>query len=161
MTTIFMKAVLKTSKFLYVISGCNLVIMMLLTVSEVILRKTGISVTGAFELVTFASSIVVSFAIPYTTWRRGHVYMEFIMDRMPEQIRKIANVSTRIIGIALCALAAYYLVDVGIDVYGTGEHSPTLRLPLYPFAFAVSLCFWMTCFVLFCDILRLNGEEYE
>jgi TRAP-type C4-dicarboxylate transport system permease small subunit len=154
--------VLKVSKFLYGVSGFTLVMMMLLTASDVTLRIIGRPITGAYELVGYFSSIVVGFALPFVTWTRGHVYMEFVTEKLPKQNREIAHIFTRIIGIALFAFGAYYLVDVGIVLYGTGEVSPTLQLPIYPFAWGVAICFFMTCLVLFCDILRIGGEEeYE
>jgi TRAP-type C4-dicarboxylate transport system permease small subunit len=153
--------VLKISKFLYGVSGFTLVIMMLLTVLDVVLRIVGRPITGAYELVGYFSSIVVGFALPFVTWTRGHVYMEFVTEKLPKQNQEIAGIFTRIIGIALFAFAAYYLVDVGVVLYSTGEVSPTLQLPVYPFAWGVAICCLMTCLVLFCDILRIGGGEYD
>lgn len=153
--------VLKVCKFLYGVSGFTLVVMMLLTVLDVALRMVGRPITGVYELVGYFASIVVGFALPFTTWTRGHIYMEFVVDKLPVQSRDIANILTRIIGIALFAVVAYNLVDVGIVLYDTGKVSPTLQLPVYPFAWAVAACCCIICLVLFCDILRVRGGEYE
>ena len=154
-------AVLKVCKFLYGVSGFTLVVMMLLTVLDVALRMVGRPITGVYELVGYFASIVVGFALPFTTWTRGHIYMEFVIDKLPVQSRDIANILTRIIGIALFAVVAYNLVDVGIVLYDTGEVSPTLQLPVYPFAWAIAVCCCIICLVLFCDIVRVRGGEYE
>ena len=135
--------------------------MMLLTVLDVILRIFGRPITGAYELVAFSGAVVVGFALPLTTWTKGHVYMEFLIERLPKHVRDLANISTRIIGIILFALAAYNLVDVGIDLYNNGEVSPTLQMPFYPIAWGVGVCCFIMCLVLFCDILKIYGDEYE
>jgi TRAP-type C4-dicarboxylate transport system permease small subunit len=135
--------------------------MMLLTVLDVILRVAGRPITGAYELVGYFSVVVAGFALPFTTWTRGHVFMEFLMDKLPSQSREIANIFTRIIGIALFAFVTYNLVDVGVSLYNTGEVSPTLQLPVYPFAHGLAFCCFMMCFVLVCDILRIWGGEHE
>jgi TRAP-type C4-dicarboxylate transport system permease small subunit len=153
--------VLAICKFLYGISGVTLVVMMLLTVSDVVLRMVGRPIEGVYELVGYFSSIVVGFALPFTTWTKGHVYMEFLVDRFPVRTKKVASVLTRIIGIALFAFVAYNLADVGRVLYDTGEVSPTLQLPVYPFAWAVAVCCCMMCLTLVCDILRMRGGEYE
>jgi TRAP-type C4-dicarboxylate transport system permease small subunit len=153
--------VLKVCKFLYGVSGFTLVIMMLLTVLDVFLRIVGTPITGVYELVGYFGSIVVGFALPFTTWTKGHIYMEFLMEKLPEQSRDIANIFTRIVGIALFGFAVYNLVDVGTVLYSTGEVSPTLELPVYPFAWGVAISCFMVCFVLFCDILRIVGGEYD
>jgi TRAP-type C4-dicarboxylate transport system permease small subunit len=153
--------VLKVSKIMYGISGVTLVCMVLLTVLDVILRSFGRPITGIYELVGYFSTIVVGFALPFTTWTRGHVYMEFLLEKIAKQNQNIANIFTRIIGIVLFAFAAYNLVDVGVVLYTTGEGSPTLQLPVFPFAWCVATCCFLMCFVLFCDILRIYGGEYE
>ena len=105
--------VLKVCKFLYGVSGFTLVIMMLLTVLDVAMRIMGRPIAGVYELVGYFSAIVVGFALPYTTWTRGHIYMEFVIDKLPVLSKDFANIFTRVIGIALLAVVAYSLVDVG------------------------------------------------
>ena len=109
---LLLSAGLKISRFLYAVSGIALVFMMFLTVLDVILRAFGRPITGAYELVAFSGAVVVGFVLPLTTWTRGQVYMEFLVERLPEHVRNFANVSTRIIWIILFALAAYNLIDV-------------------------------------------------
>ncbi len=151
---------LRISRFLYVISGIGLVVMMMLTVVDVALRIVGRPITGTYELVGYLSVVVVGFALPLTTWNKGHIFMEFVIDRIGKGKRDIANTVTRIIGMVLFAVATYSLVDIGADLYNTGEGSPTLQLPVYPFAWAAALCCSIMCFVLFCDILRIYGGDY-
>lgn len=154
-------AVLRTSKFLFGISCITLVVMMLLTVIDVALRTAGKPITGAYELIGYLSVIAVGFSLPLTTWTKGHVFMEFIIERIRGQGRNVANTLTRMVGMGLFAVATYSLAEVGMDLYNTGEGSPTLQLPVYPFAWcAAASCFTM-CFVLLCDILRIFGGEYD
>lgn len=156
-----LSAGLKISRFLYVISGIGLVVMMMLTVVDVALRLVGRPITGTYELVGYLSVVVVGFALPLTTWNKGHVFMEFVIDRIAKGNRDIANTFTRIIGIALFAVGTYSLAEIGADLYNTGEGSPTLQLPVYPFAWAAAFCCSIMCFVLFCDILRIYGGKYD
>jgi TRAP-type C4-dicarboxylate transport system permease small subunit len=152
---------LKISKSLYAVSGVVLVWMMLLTAADVVLRAFGRPITGAYELVGFSGAVVIGFGLPYTSWTRGHVYMEFLIKKLPKQSRDIANVFTRLVGIALFAVIAYNLVVVGMDLRGTGEMSPTLQLPFYPVAYGVGICCFMLCLMLLCDIIKICGDHYE
>jgi len=151
----------KISKFLYAVSGVVLVWMMLLTGADVVLRAFGRPITGAYELVAFSGAVVIGFGLPYTSWTRGNVYMMFLIEKLPKQSRDIANVFTRLVGIALFAVIAYNLVVVGMDLRGTGEMSPTLQLPFYPVAYGVGICCFMLCLMLLCDIIKICGDHYE
>ncbi len=152
---------LRLSRFLYGVAGVTLVFMMLLTVVDVILRIFGRPITGTYEMVGFSGAVVIGFALPFTSWIRGHVYMEFLIQRLSKQVRDRMNLFTRVIGIILFALIAYNLIIVGIDIQKSGEVSPTLRFPFYPVVYGVGICFFIECLVLFCDILKIRGDKYE
>jgi len=152
---------LRLSRFLNGIAGVALVFMMLLTVADVILRTFGRPITGTYEMVAFAGAVVIGFALPFTSWIRGHVYMEFLIQKLSRQVRDRMNLFTRLIGIILFALIAYNLMIVGIDLQKSGEVSPTLRFPFYPVVYGVGICFFIECLVLFCDILKISGGDYE
>ena len=152
---------LKISKLLHAISGVALVWMMLLTVADVIMRKLGRPITGSYELVTFSTTVVIGFGLPYTTWTRGHVYMEFFIQKMPKKRQTIANIFTRLISIALFALAGYNLFVIGFDLYKTKEVTDTLNFPYYPFVYGLGMCCFMLCLILLCDILKIYGSYYE
>ena len=156
-----LEVALKISKFLYAVSGVALVWMMLLTVFDVILRNFGRPITGTYELVAFSGAVVIGFGLPYTSWRRGHVYMEFLIVKIPEQSRKIVNIFTRLISIALFAVAAYNLFVVGKGLYNSGEVSPTLNFPFYPVAYGLGICCLIICLMLLCDIVKIYGEHRE
>ncbi len=152
---------LRLSQFLNGIAGVTLVFMMLLTVMDVIMRIFGRPITGTYEMVGFSGAVVIGFALPFTSWIRGHVYMEFLIQRLSKQARDRLNLFTRLIGIILFALIAYNLMIVGIDFQKSGEVSPTLRFPFYPVVYGVGICFFIECLVLFCDILKISGGHYE
>ncbi len=156
-----LKIALKISRFLYTLSGVALVGMMLLTVADVILRQFGRPILGTYELVGFCGAVVIGFGLPYTSWTKGHVYMEFLIEKMPERVRNMANMVTRLLGIALFSVAAYNLFIVGRDLFNSGEVSPTLNFPFYPVAYGVGICCIIICLMLLCDILKIYGDRDE
>ncbi|MEW6665043.1 MAG: TRAP transporter small permease [Thermodesulfobacteriota bacterium] len=154
-----LRVALKISKFLYALSGIALVWMMLLTVADVILRQFGRPILGAYELVSFSGAVVIGFGLPYTSWTKGHVYMEFLIEKIPENLRKVANFLTRLLGIALFAVASYNLFIVGSDLRKTGEVSLTLNFPFYPIAYGLGICCLIITLMLLCDIIKIYGER--
>jgi TRAP-type C4-dicarboxylate transport system permease small subunit len=138
-----------------------LFVMMMLTVIDVILRRFfGSPVVGTYDLVTMMGAVVVGFSVPKTSWDRGHVYVDFLLENRSKVIKNGFFIGTRIVGIVLFALLSYHLVKKGIFFYHSHETSMTLRVPVYPITFALALCFFVQCFSLITDIFRTfdSGE---
>jgi TRAP-type C4-dicarboxylate transport system permease small subunit len=150
----------KTSKWLAVIAGTSLTLMMLLTVSDVVGRAFGHPIMGTYEVVGLMLALVIGFAMPKVSLARQHVYMDFI-DRLSKRNRALINIFTRILCIILFVLIGYSLFGVGNEYRVSGETSPTIRLPFYPLAYGVGICCFVECFVFVFEIARSWRERHE
>jgi len=151
----------KASKFLSSISSLALVFIMVLTCADVVLRVFKRPITGTYEIVGLLGAVVIGFGIPITSWIRGHIYVDFLTQKLPQERRNIINVSTRLLSIGLFFVAGWNLIIVGTDLYHTGEVTLTRQLPFYPVAYGLAVSCFVQCFVLICDIIKIFGEEYE
>jgi TRAP-type C4-dicarboxylate transport system permease small subunit len=153
----------KCSKFLNAVGGVILVLMMLLTVLDVILRYLGKPITGTYELMGFSGALVIGFAIAQASLDDAHVSVDILTDRLSPLRKKLLLVVTKLIGLILFALIGWALFMKGHDLYRTGEVSLTLRVPYYPVAYGLSLCSFVECLVLLSDILRtlFAGGDHE
>ncbi len=149
------------SKALNVLAGIAITFIMFLTVLDVILRSFRRPITGTYELAAFSGAIVIGFAVPLTTFLKGHVLVDFFVMRFPLAIRKTINVLTRLLGIGLFSLLGWNLILLGMDLYRTGEVSLTLQLPFYPVAFGVGFSCFVQCLVLIAQIFQVMGDSYE
>jgi hypothetical protein len=91
--------VYRLSKKINVIAGIFLSGMVLLTVSDVILRSFRVPIIGAYELVAFSGVVVVGFSLPLTQWTKGHIAVDFLILKLPLNIRKWIIICTRIFSI--------------------------------------------------------------
>jgi len=155
------KALLHLSRILALIAGASLTIMMSLTVADVIGRAGGYPILGTAELVSLLCVIAVGFAVPLTSFRRRHVYMEFLIERMGRNSRNAVNTVTRIITLLLFALAGANLFHMGNEFAASREVSMALCLPFYPFAYAAGICCFVQAAVCLYEIVKIWGEEYE
>lgn len=149
------------SKLLNVIAGIAITFLMFLTVTDVILRSFRRPIVGTYELVAFSGAIVIGFAVPLTTFLKGHVLVDFFVLRFPKGIRNIVHIVTRLLGIVLFSLLGWNLIKLGMDLYRTGEVSLTLQLPFYPVAYGIGICCFVQCLVLIAHILQVIGGTYE
>jgi TRAP-type C4-dicarboxylate transport system permease small subunit len=141
------------------IGGVALVLMMLLTISDVILREFRRPVVGTYELVGYLAVIVLGFSIPYTTSVRSHVVVDFFTTKLPGKVQHLLLLITRCIGILLFILMGYDLLLMGGDYYRSGEVSPTLQVAFYPFIFAIGVCCFLQSFTQLAHVITILSRR--
>jgi TRAP-type C4-dicarboxylate transport system permease small subunit len=145
------------------VAGATLFIMMMLTVVDVVLRSVGKPFTGTYELVAIAGAIVVGFAVAQTSWDKGHIYVDFLIEKRSDAVKNAFFICTRVFGIAIFGLLAWNLFLKANHLYKSGEVSMTLHIPYYPAAYALAFCFVVECLVLIADIVKIfvMGKDHE
>jgi TRAP-type C4-dicarboxylate transport system permease small subunit len=143
------------------VSGAILVFMITITMMDVILRYFGRPIFGAYELISLSGGFVVGFAIPYTTWKRGHVYVDSIINSFSKERREVMNVTTRCLSILLFFLMGWNFILMGTNFYVKHEVTASLHVPYYPVAYGIGISCFIQCILLFSDILKIVGGEYE
>jgi TRAP-type C4-dicarboxylate transport system permease small subunit len=157
----FLKTINGISRFLNIIAGISLTFLMLLTITDVILRGFKSPVPGTFEMVAFAGAVVIGFSLPLTSWLRGHIFVDFFILKFSQKGRDIFNIATRCVVIMLFFLIGWNLIKYGMDLQKSGEVSLTLQMPFYPVAYGVGVCCFVQCLVLVCDIVKIFGGKYD
>jgi TRAP-type C4-dicarboxylate transport system permease small subunit len=181
---IFLTAMEKISRFLNVIAGIGLTILMFLTCADVALRAIlslgrwllgrGVllpvanvivehvrPIVGTYELVQYLGAVVIGFSIPLTSWLRGHIYVDFFIFRFSQKTRNAFNIATRCLGIFLFLMIGWNLFKYGMDLHRTGEVSSTLQIPFYFVVFGVGCCCFIQCLVLMGDMVKILGGRYD
>jgi TRAP-type C4-dicarboxylate transport system permease small subunit len=149
------------TKILNYIGSAALTVMMLLTVTDIILRAFGHPIIGTFEIVGILLAFVIGFTIPKVSYEKGHVFMEIVLERLTQRRKNVLNTFTRILCIVLFAMIAYNLFGAGNEFRMAGEVSPTLELPFYPVAYGVGVCCFIECLVFINEIVIIWRGQYE
>ncbi len=113
------------------VAGAGLLAMMGVTCADVLLRKLGQPLPGAYDLAKIAAGIAISCALPYTTAVKGHVAVEFFFRRLGRRGQVAMDSCMRLIILGLFSLFAWQLVAYGLRLRESGEVSMTLRLPVF------------------------------
>jgi TRAP-type C4-dicarboxylate transport system permease small subunit len=150
-----------SSKFLNVVGGIALTVMMFLTVADVLMRAAGHPILGAYELASLLLAVVIGFSLPKVSLDRGHVYMEIVLEKLSARQKAIMNTFTRLLCIALFLIVGYNLFQVGNEFHTSGEVSSTLKLPFFPVAYGVGVCCFLECLVFVSDIFKIWRGQYE
>lgn len=136
------------------IGGAVLTGMMFLTVLDVAMRYLGTPFMGTYELVSMAGAVVIGFGFPQTTMEDGNVKVDFLIENAPAIVKKIFFVFTKLLGITLFALMGYGLIAKAMELQSVNEASLTLRLPLYPLAYALGVCSIIESIALVCVLIQ-------
>lgn len=151
----------RLSKGLGMIAKVVLTFSILLTVADVTLRSFRRPIFGTYELVALSSAIIFGFSLPFTSWMKSHIAVDFLILKLPPSTRKIVNVVLKCVGIGLFSIIAAALIALGTDLRKAGEISVLLHLPFYPIVYGIGVCGFIVCLVLFCDIVKILGGKYE
>jgi len=149
------------SKVLNTVAGIAVTFMMLMTVADVFLRAGGHPIIGTFEIVALLLGLVIGFGIPQVSLDRGHVYMEFLLEKLSRKGKNVMNTFTRVLCLVLFAFMGFNLFNVGARFHASGEVSPTIKIPFYPVAYGVAVCCLLECCVFIFDIVKIWRGEYE
>ena len=151
----------KTSKWLAVIAGTALTLMMFLTVGDVVGRAFGHPIMGTYEVAGLMLALVIGFAMPKVSLARQHIYMDFLVDRLSKRNKALMTLFTRIFNILLFVLIGYALFKVGYEYQTSSETSPTIRLPFFPLAYGVGICCFVQCVVFIFEIVKSWRDGHE
>ena len=137
-----------------VIAGVAIIIMMLLSTADVVLRLFGKPIPGAYELTGLLGTIVVSFALGFTSLEKGHIAVELLFRKLPQRAQLAIETFTNVVSFLIFGLITYQTFIYALDIRKSGEVSPTLQMPIYPFIFGMALGFGLLCLILIADTIK-------
>jgi TRAP-type C4-dicarboxylate transport system permease small subunit len=155
----FIKAVVAADYALFWVGGLGLAFMMLVTLTDVVMRYMGRPIFGSMEIICFTSAVVIGFAIPYTSWTKGHIIVDFLLEMLSPGTVRVFQIVTRIMALVLFLFAGYNFILYSFDLIKSGEVTPGFRIPYYPITFGLAASCFLQALTLFCDLLNTIWEE--
>ena len=157
----FLNKIKRVSQFLNIIAGISLTLLMLLTITDVVLRLFKRPIVGTYELVAFSGAVVIGFSMPLTSFIRQHIFVDFFILKFSQKARDIFNIVTRCLVFGLFFLVGWNMLKYARDLQKSGEVSLTLQMPFYPIAYGVGVCCFILCLVFVGDIMKIVRGEYD
>ena len=147
---IFASITRKIGEKAMVLSGVFLLGMMMLTVTNVVLRPMGAVFAGTYELIEALIIIVVAGAFGYTELEKGHVTVHILVSRFPKRLQGAFEAFIYIIGVGLWIVIVWASVSIMMERW-LNENTEVLEVPILPFRFV-----WIFGLAFFCSVLLLN-----
>lgn len=120
------------------LAAVAVLVMMLLTCADVVLRLFRRPIPGTYELVGFMGALFVSFSLAQTALDRGHIAVDFLVRRLPEKAQQVIEAVNAAICAVLFSLICHQAAIYAAGVRQAGEVSMTLQMPLYPIVYGIS-----------------------
>ena len=135
--------------------------MMALTCLDVLLRLLRTPIPGTYEIVCMLGAIFVSFSLARTTVDRGHIAVDFLVQRLPDRFQHAVEAVNAGICALLFTVVSRQCVIYALDLKASGEVSMTLQMPLFPFVFGIALGSAMLSAVLYVNCLSWSLKAFE
>ena len=148
------KYLTRAGKAFNILACAAVIAMMLLSAADVVLRLFGKPIPGTYELVGFLGTIVVSFALAFTSMEKGHIAVEILVEKLPQRTQLAIEAFCNLIGALLFGVIAYQAILYALDFRKSGEVSATLQMPAYPFIFGIAIGCALLCLLLIADFIK-------
>jgi tripartite ATP-independent transporter DctM subunit len=137
------------------IGAVTLAGLMVFTFGDVLLRYIFNRPTvGGFELSEYATALIVAASIAYTTFKKGHIGVDLVIQKIPWRKREIVNTVTWFLSLMLFVLITWQSVLYALELSTTFQASASLHIPTPPFVLMVAVASLSTSLVVGVDIFR-------
>ncbi len=148
------KYLMRAGRGFNVVACAAVIAMMLLSTADVVLRMFGKPIPGTYELIGFLGTIIVSFALAFTSMEKGHIAVEILVEKLPQRAQFAIETFTNLVSFLVFGLITHQAFIYALDIKKSGEVSLTLQMPIYPFIFGMTVGFGLLCLLLIADFIK-------
>jgi TRAP-type C4-dicarboxylate transport system permease small subunit len=143
------------------LSLATLVVMMLLTTADVILRYLFDSpILGSFELTEILMVSMAGLSLAWCTLKSGHIRVDIIIGMFSKKTNRTIDIVNYIITAALCGFIVPALINRYIEGEKLDIRTYVLKIPEGPFVLLHCFGYFLTFLVLIVKIVQsIAGEK--
>jgi TRAP-type C4-dicarboxylate transport system permease small subunit len=155
MRSIVGRSYLFVEEGLVIVAGMLVVVMMVVTMVDVILRSFFNSpLEGAYEITEFMMGGVVFLGLAYMQRAKGHLAIELFTERMPPWGRSLVRALGYLIALVLFSAIAYEASGLAYQAWEIQDYTMgAARLPLWPVKTAIAFGSILFCIRLVVDLV--------
>jgi TRAP-type C4-dicarboxylate transport system permease small subunit len=144
------------------VSMTGMVVMVITTIIDVAGAKLfRWPLPGAFEITSILGLVVIVFALPYTQMLRGHIEIDIFTGLLPKRAQSILGCFMFLLGIILFVLITWQMFDFGQGLRMDHRVTETWEIPMYPFAYGATVCFFAGILTLLLQFIQIVAEVFK
>ncbi|RPJ36718.1 MAG: TRAP transporter small permease [Planctomycetaceae bacterium] len=136
----YTSALRRIVNLLAAVAAIAIVIMILVTCVDVVGRRIGYPLKGTYDIVELLSAIMIAGALPYTTACKGHVAIEFLLQRLSRRGRLILDIFVRSASILMFGFLTWRFIQYGGELRASGQVTLTLQWPVFWLPYWMAVC---------------------
>lgn len=144
------------SQIAITISSVFIAATMFLTAADVISRNLfNRPITGSMEVIQLMMSAVFGFGLAYCAVKKGHIRIDIIYAYVSQPAQRALDILSYFAAFGFCCLITWFTFQKGrVYLFNEETASQTLTVPIYPFAFLLSLSMAMLALVFLKDLIE-------
>jgi len=138
----------------YLASIMIIIILVINVVGRFIFNKP---LLGTVEIIEMGMVIVGFIAIPFASYKRSHVRVDFLVSYFPQKARLILSVIGFFLSFGITGIITYQSIILAIKyVHTLGQATPLLNIPYAPFRIFMAFGLLITCVKFLIDTLDIS-----
>ncbi|WP_239094419.1 TRAP transporter small permease [Bacillus sp. B15-48] len=159
----------KVEMVLMYLSGGLILTLMFLITADVIMRKLGSPILGAFELVQILTVSIIFLGIAFVQRVKGHIFIEVATDKLPEVMKRGLDFFGYVVGFFICSVITWQCGLAAWESLAIMEYSSGIvPIPLWQAKWIVAIGMallttrigWDILYFLF-PVLRVKSEQHR
>jgi TRAP-type C4-dicarboxylate transport system permease small subunit len=152
---IFVKIVNGASHKLSILGVAALTGLMLLTVSDVLLRYFfDAPILGSYEVTELTMIVIVYPGLAWVAVKRANIKIDLVVGRLSPRTQGILDSIVCFLSLCIIGLLAYFSVPQAIFIMGKMTLTDELEIPLFPFYFLIALGFVILFFAVMINLIE-------
>ena len=139
MLSVIEKWVIRLTEALNWIAAAAVALMTIVTCADILLRLIRRPIPGSYEIVGLLGAVFVSFSLAYTSLKRGHIVVDFLVAKLSKRGQTIFEITNASVCSLFFAIVTRQCLLYAASMRSAGEVSMTLQLPIYPFIYGIAL----------------------
>ena len=138
------------------LSACLVGAIMLLIVLDVFLRNSFmLFIPGVFELTQILLSLVAFMSLAYVNENREHIVFEGLYKRLPHGGKWFCSLVGSFIMLVAMVIIGFFIWQLALTQSVQGDHTPILRIVLWPFTVLGSFGILLFCLSILGDFISI------
>ncbi len=116
---------------------------------------------AGLEVVFFSQLIAIGGALAYSELDGRQIKVELFVDLFPKRVGAFIHVVAALLGLGLFGILIWKTFQYALSLKAINDVTATARIPLYPFALWLAICFIPLILVLIGELMKAVMEGFK